>query len=276
MFSKISRISSDSLDKNNNFVSVLFGDNKKNALRVAINAEASRLDALVSDVKFCVIICEAADYNSAESAKLLTKRAKSLGILTFCVVNTPFYFEGPERLKRARKTIASLQALADTVIDVPSDAFLEMIPKNSSMTDAYSVIDTVIGTTVTDILELAAKRGLTEEKIYASSVPGDDFNYQSEILKMKNSLPSLAGSNKLLKNKMIEKIQSKQDYAFKDNLIISEDTKYRNNHSSDSTETNPDTKHQSNHSSGSLHKLRTFGVGDAGCSAVSIMCMRSR
>jgi cell division GTPase FtsZ len=276
MCSKISRISSDSLDKRNNFVSVLFGDNKKHAPRVAINAQGRFLDALVSDVKFCVIVCEAADYKSAESAKLLTKRAKSSGTLTFCVVNTPFYFEGPERLKRARKTIASLQALADTVIDVPSDAFLEMIPKNSSMTDAYSMIDTVIGRTVTNILELASKRGLAEEKIDALLVLGNDLNYPSETLEMKNSWTSLTGLNKLLTNTMIKKMQSKQDYASEDKLINSEDTEYRNNQSSDSTKTNPDTKQQPNHSSNLLHKLRAFGVGDIGCNAVSFMCMHSR
>ena len=204
-------------------------------------------------MKFCVIICEAADKSSAESAKLFAKRAKSSGILTFCVVSSPFYFEGTERLKRASNTIKSLQGLADTVIDLPSDALLEMIPRNSSMKDAYSIIDNVIGSVVTDILELANKKGLTNEMLDVSSVLTTEFKNQSKSLEISNALPC---------SEDIKKVKSKQRIdIFNGTVHIPKETLITN-------ETIRETKPV--HLFGSLNDFRTFGVGDAGCSAVSV------
>jgi len=241
-------------------MTINFSHDEKYNFLAAIRANESRLTALVRNVKFCVIICEAADYYSAETAKLLTKQSRSLGVLTFCVVSSPFHFEGAARLHRAKKTIDSLQGLADTVINVPSDTMLELIPRNSSIQDAYSMIDNVIGDVVTDILDRAAKRGLTNEMVDNSLTQPAEIRHQHELQESETALPcstemkSIYSETKNVQFRLMSK-------NVNETVAISEES--------------PKNELQSKLLPGGMNNCRTFGIGDAGCSAVSIIVMHN-
>lgn len=126
----------------------------------AINRSSNELSVLVDDAKLCVITCEAADAFSSQAAITLVQKAKEKGALTICLVNLPFSFEGSKRLKRAEKTVGVLKEIADTVIVIPSDPITELIPKDTSIEKAYSMIDDVVSKAVAGIIGLVGKQGL--------------------------------------------------------------------------------------------------------------------
>jgi cell division GTPase FtsZ len=126
----------------------------------AIYQSSNELSVLVDDAKLCVVTCEAADVFSSQAAITLVQKAKEKGALTICLVNLPFSFEGNKRLKRAEKTVGVLKEIADTVIVIPSDPIMELIPKDTSIEKAYSMIDDVVSKGVAGIIGLVGKQGL--------------------------------------------------------------------------------------------------------------------
>lgn len=126
----------------------------------AIDRSGDELSVLVDDAKLCVITCEAADFFSSQAAINLVQKAKEKGALTICLVNLPFSFEGSKRKKRAEKTIGVLKDIADTVIVIPSDPILQLLPDDTSIEKAYAMIDDIVGKGVAGIIGLVGKQGL--------------------------------------------------------------------------------------------------------------------
>lgn len=85
--------------------------------------------------------------------------ARELGILTVAVVTSPFSFEGTHRARRAEEAIARLKAVCNTVIVVPNDRLLELVPKMQFQT-ALRVADDVLRQGIQSIVELISKPGL--------------------------------------------------------------------------------------------------------------------
>ncbi len=85
--------------------------------------------------------------------------AQKMGILTIAVVTLPFAMEGKQRMKNARGGLDNLQAVADTLIVVPNDRLLEIVP-DVSLSTAFKVADEVLVNAVKGITELVTKPGL--------------------------------------------------------------------------------------------------------------------
>ena len=78
------------------------------------------------------------------AAPIVAKLAKEMGILTVGVVTKPFGFEGKIRMKNAEEGIKDLKASVDTLITIPNDRLLQIVQKNTSMVDAFSIADNVL------------------------------------------------------------------------------------------------------------------------------------
>src|SRR3954451_798726 len=66
------------------------------------------------------------------AAPVVASLAKELNALTVAVVTKPFSFEGPRRMKQAERGLADLAATVDTVISIPNDKILEIVPRGTS------------------------------------------------------------------------------------------------------------------------------------------------
>lgn len=133
---------------------------QKQKMKKAIDRSGDELSVLVDDAKLCVITCDAADVFSSQAAITLVQKAKEKGALTICLVGLPFSFEGSKRMKRAEKTIGILKETADTVIVIPSDPILELIPDDTNIEKAYAMIDDIVSKGVAGIIGLVGKQGL--------------------------------------------------------------------------------------------------------------------
>lgn len=84
---------------------------------------------------------------------------KEKGILTIAVVTKPFAFEGKKRTKVANEAIAMLKREVDTLIIIPNQKLLEVVDKQVSMIDAFTMINDVLSQSVTGISDIITKPG---------------------------------------------------------------------------------------------------------------------
>jgi cell division protein FtsZ len=72
----------------------------------------------------------------------------------------PFSFEGPKRRKQAEQGLAELASVVDTVISIPNDQLLELVPKGTSFFEAFRVADDVLRQAVQGIADIITTPGL--------------------------------------------------------------------------------------------------------------------
>jgi cell division protein FtsZ len=86
--------------------------------------------------------------------------ARSVGALAVAVVSMPFGFEASRRRQNAEAGLVKLRAAADTLITVPNDKLLGLIPRATPLDLALRVADEVLRQGVQGITELISKPGL--------------------------------------------------------------------------------------------------------------------
>ncbi|SMB96416.1 cell division protein FtsZ [Desulfonispora thiosulfatigenes DSM 11270] len=94
------------------------------------------------------------------AAPVVAAIAKELGAVTVGVVTKPFTFEGRKRAKQAVQGIANLKEKVDTLITIPNDRLLQVVDKNTSINDAFSIADDILRQGVQGISDLIAVPGL--------------------------------------------------------------------------------------------------------------------
>lgn len=93
------------------------------------------------------------------SLPVIADVAKKLGALTVAVVTLPFAMEGKQRMRNAREGLENLEGVTDTLIVIPNDKLLEIVP-DVSLATAFKVADEILVNAVKGIAELVTKPGL--------------------------------------------------------------------------------------------------------------------
>jgi cell division protein FtsZ len=93
------------------------------------------------------------------SLPVIADVAKKLGALTVAVVTLPFTMEGKQRMRNAREGLENLENVTDTLIVIPNDKLLEIVP-DVSLATAFKVADEILVNAVKGIAELVTKPGL--------------------------------------------------------------------------------------------------------------------
>ena len=94
------------------------------------------------------------------AAPVVAELAKQAGALTVGVVTKPFAFEGTRRKLVAEKAAEELKAKVDTLITVPNDRLKDVVGKNTSILDAFRVVDDVLRQGVQGISDIITMPGL--------------------------------------------------------------------------------------------------------------------
>jgi cell division protein FtsZ len=94
------------------------------------------------------------------AAPVVASLAREMGALTVAVVTRPFAFEGPRRMKQAEKGLAELASTVDTVLSIPNDRLLELVPKGTSFFEAFKLADDVLRQAVQGISDIITTPGL--------------------------------------------------------------------------------------------------------------------
>ena len=78
------------------------------------------------------------------AAPMVADIAKEVGALTIAIVTHPFSFEGKIRDRHAHQGLAELRRCVDTMIVVPNDRILAVVPKGTTFKDALKKADEVL------------------------------------------------------------------------------------------------------------------------------------
>lgn len=93
------------------------------------------------------------------SAPIVAQIAKETGALTIGVVTLPFGVEGTVRMENAETGLQRLRDVCDTVIVIPNDKLLDIVP-NLSLNAAFKVADEVLMRSIKGITEMITMPGL--------------------------------------------------------------------------------------------------------------------
>jgi cell division protein FtsZ len=94
------------------------------------------------------------------AAPVIANLSKELGALTVAVVTKPFGFEGARRMRLAEDGLAKLASMVDTVIAIPNDRLLSLVPKGTSFFEAFKVADDLLRQAVQGISDIIITPGL--------------------------------------------------------------------------------------------------------------------
>ncbi|MBF0287957.1 MAG: cell division protein FtsZ [SAR324 cluster bacterium] len=93
-------------------------------------------------------------------APVVAQIAKEIEALTVGVVTLPFKFEGKQRRRNAEIGIEELKKHVDTLIVIPNDNLLELVDKQTSMTEAFFLADDVLRQAIQGISDLITQEGI--------------------------------------------------------------------------------------------------------------------
>jgi len=105
------------------------------------------------------ITCGLGGGTGTGASPVIADIAKKMGLLTVGIVTLPFSMEGRMRMENAKRGLDELQKVVDTLIVIPNDKLLEIVPDVSIVT-AFKICDEILVNAVKGITELVTKPGL--------------------------------------------------------------------------------------------------------------------
>jgi len=95
----------------------------------------------LSETDMVLITCGMGGGTGTGAAPIVAEISRDLGALTVGIVTKPFMFEGNKRMEKAEAGIRELKENVDTLIVVPNQKLVSLVPKNMPLEDAFRVAD---------------------------------------------------------------------------------------------------------------------------------------
>jgi len=87
-------------------------------------------------------------------APLIAEQAREAGATIFCLVTSPFAFEGRRRSSQAAEALAELHRLSDGVIHFANDRMSELATPRSGIEETFAAADAMLSTCVRSLIEI--------------------------------------------------------------------------------------------------------------------------
>src|SRR5688572_27214565 len=126
----------------------------------AAEEDAERIFEALKDSDMVFITAGMGGGTGSGAAPIIAEIARDLGALTIGVVTKPFAFEGARRRLNAEKASEGLREKVDTLITIPNDRLKDVVQKDTSIVDAFRVVDDVLRHGVQGISDLITVPGL--------------------------------------------------------------------------------------------------------------------
>lgn len=129
-----------------------------------IGAEAAReaedeLRTALMGADIVFVTCGLGGGTGTGSAPEVARIAREMSALTIAIVTQPFTAEGVVRMQNAEYGLDKLQEQTDTVIVIPNDKLLEIVPR-LPLNAAFKVADEILMRSIKGITEIITKVGL--------------------------------------------------------------------------------------------------------------------
>ncbi len=126
----------------------------------AAEEDSEKISQALADSDMVFITAGLGGGTGSGAAPVVAQIAKEGGALTIGVVTKPFAFEGTRRKLIAERAAEELKAQVDTLITVPNDRLRDVVQKNTSILDAFRVVDDVLRQGVQGISDIITMPGL--------------------------------------------------------------------------------------------------------------------
>jgi cell division protein FtsZ len=126
----------------------------------AAEEDAEKIYEALKDSDMVFITAGMGGGTGSGAAPVIAEVARDLGALTIGVVTKPFSFEGARRRLNAEKASEALRDKVDTLITIPNDRLKDVVQKETSILDAFRVVDDVLRQGVQGISDLITVPGL--------------------------------------------------------------------------------------------------------------------
>ena len=122
--------------------------------------DSDKIASALADSDMVFITAGLGGGTGSGAAPIVAQIAKDSGALTIGVVTKPFAFEGNKRKLVAEKSAEELKAQVDALITIPNDRLKDVVQKNTSILDAFRVVDDVLRQGVQGISDIITVPGL--------------------------------------------------------------------------------------------------------------------
>jgi cell division protein FtsZ len=122
--------------------------------------DTERIIEILNDADMVFVTAGLGGGTGTGAAPVVASLAKELGALTVAVVTRPFSFEGPRRKQQAERGLTELAATVDTVIAIPNDRLLALLPRGTSFYAGFQAADDVLRQAVQGISDIIVTPGL--------------------------------------------------------------------------------------------------------------------
>jgi len=134
------------------------GSNPKIGEEAALESE-HEIKKKLEGADMVFITCGLGGGSGSGAAPVVADLAKKQGALVIGIVTMPFTIEGEKRLENASIALEKLESIVDTLIVIPNDKLLELVPDLPLQT-AFKVADEILTNAVKGIAEMVTKAGL--------------------------------------------------------------------------------------------------------------------
>jgi cell division protein FtsZ len=126
---------------------------------VAAKESGEEIKNFMSGSDMVFITCGLGGGTGTGSAHVVASIAKELGALTIAICTMPFSAEGVVRAQNAEYGLEKLRTFADTVITIPNDRLLDLVPR-LPLIAAFKMADEVLLHAIKGITEVITRPGL--------------------------------------------------------------------------------------------------------------------
>jgi len=126
----------------------------------AAEEDSEKIAEAIRDSDMVFITAGLGGGTGSGAAPVVAEVAKEMGALTIGVVTKPFGFEGARRKLIAEKAAEELKGKVDTLITIPNDRLRDVVQKNTTVLDAFKVVDDVLRQGVQGISDIITMPGL--------------------------------------------------------------------------------------------------------------------
>ena len=128
--------------------------------RQAALEDTERILELLSGADMVFVTAGLGGGTGAGAAPVIASLAKELDALTVAVVTKPFTFEGGKRMRQADKSLIELASTVDTLITIPNDRLLSIVPRGTSFHQSFRVADDILRQAVQGISDIIVTPGI--------------------------------------------------------------------------------------------------------------------
>ena len=94
------------------------------------------------------------------AAPMIAEIARDSGALVIGIVTTPFGHEGKKRMAIAMAGIGEMERFTDSLIVIPNDRLVTMVPKGTTLLDAFRPADEILRQAMQGLTELITRDGM--------------------------------------------------------------------------------------------------------------------